>query len=183
MLIKDLNHAIAFADPATNGVVDANGNGWLGTVILHGNGVKSTTPAAAAPDAPPAPGDYPVQICGDFGMLAALCLAPAYAAFAVKDNLAGCRKVWDATEFALSLVAESRGWPCQTQSDHYDLMERLQAKIGNKEEHDISAGYSLACTYRDGAEFGFLEDYVIRHGLPYVRLFLTELLSLAQEPA
>ena len=183
MLIKDLNQAIAFADPATNGVVDSNGNGWLGTIILHGNGVKATTPDAAAPDAPPTPGDYPVQICGDFGMLAALCLAPAYAAFAVKDNLAGCRKVWAAAEFALSLVAESRGWPCQTEDDHFDLLKHLQAKTEKYEDPDIVAGYSLACTYRDGAEFGFLEDYVIKHGLPYVRIFITELLSLAQGAA
>lgn len=179
MLIKDLNQAIAFADPSPNGVIDANGNGWLGTVILHGNGVKST-PDAAAPDAPPAPGDYPVQICGDFGMLASLCLAPAHAAFAVGNNLAGCGKVWAAAEFALSLVAESRGWPCQTEDDHFALLKHLQAKTEKYEDPDIVAGYLVSCSYRDGAEYGFMEDYVIRGGLPSVRRFITELLSLTQ---
>ena len=187
MLIKDINREIGFATPSPNGVVDS-ADGWLGSIILHGSPVKSAKdaamPDAVMPDTPPAScNDYPVQICGDFEMLAALCLAPAYSAFAVGDNVDGCGKIWAAAEFALSLVAESHGWPCQTQSDHFDLLEHLQAKIGNKEEIDIVAGYLVACSYRDGAEFGFLEDYVIKYGLPNVRRFITELLPLAQEAA
>lgn len=192
MLIKDINREIGFASPSPNGVAALN-DGWLGSIILRGSPVKSAkdaaaskdaVPNAAAPNSPPAScNDYPVQICGDFGMLAALCLAPAYSAFAVGDNVGGCGKVWAAAEFALSLVAESRGRPCQTEDDHFDLLEHLQAKTGKYEDPDIVAGYLLACSYRDGAEFGFLEDYVIKGGLPYVRLFLTELLSLTRGEA
>ena len=186
MLIKDINREIGFASPATNGVVEP-GEGWLGSVILRGGSVKSATdavmPDAAMPGVGLASGDYPVQICGDFGMLAALCLAPAYSAFAMGDSQGGCGKVWAAAEFALSLVAESRGWPCETEDDHFDLLERLQAETGKYADHDIVAGYSLAGTYRDGAEYGFLEDYVIKGGLPSVRRFITELLSLTQESA
>ncbi len=181
MLIKDINREMGFASPATNGVIEP-GEGWLGSVILRGDPVKPTQDAGV-PGALLASGDYPVQICGDFGMLAALCLAPAYSAFAMGDNLGGCGKVWAAAEFALSLVAESRGWPCETEDDHFDLLERLQAESGKYEDPDIVAGYSLAGTYRDGAEYGFLEDYVIKGGLPSVGRFITELLSYVQESA
>ena len=181
MLIKEINREMGFASPATNGVVES-GEGWLGAVILRGGPVKSATDAAM-PDRSLASGEYPVQICGDFGMLAALCLAPAYSAFAVGDSLGGCGKVWAAAEFTLSLVAKSRGWPCETEDDHFDLLERLQAETGKYEDPDIVAGYLLACSYRDGAEYGFLEDYVIKGGLSSVRRFITELLSLTQESA
>lgn len=181
MLIKDINREIGFASLATNGAVEA-GDGWLGSVILRGSAVKSV-PDAVVLEAALASCDYPVQICGDFGMLAALCLAPAYSAFAVGDNLDGCGKVWAAAEFALSIVAESRGWPCQTEDDHFDLLESLQAETGKYEDPDIVAGYLVACSYRDGAEYGFLEDYVIKGGLPGVRRFITELLSYVQESA
>ena len=181
MLVKDINRESRFANPAANGAAGL-GDDWFGTVLLHGNTVMDLA-EADAPEMALASRDYPVQICGDFGMLAALCLAPAHAAFAAGDNLAGCRKVWNAAEFALSLVAESRGWPCQTQADHYDLLEHLQAEIGDREEIDLVAGYSLACSYRDGAEYGFLEDYVIKHGLPWVPRFIKELLARAQESA
>lgn len=123
MLIKDINQAIGSADPAVNRVV-GSGDDWFGTVVLHGNTVVDSAEAAVPEDAL-APHDYPVQICGDFGLLAALCLAPAHSAFAMGDNQQGCAKIWAAAEFALSVVAESRGWPCQTESDHFDLLERL----------------------------------------------------------
>ena len=178
MLIKDINREIGFASPATNGAVEA-GDGWLGSVILRGSAVKSA-PEAVVPEAAGASSDYPVQICGDFGMLAALCLAPAYSAFAMGDNLGGCGKVWAAAEFALSIVAESRGRPCQTEDDHFDLLESLQAETGKYEDPDIVAGYHMACHYRDNAEYGFMEDYVIKGGLPVARRFITELLSLAE---
>ena len=181
MLIKDINREIGFADPAVDRVV-GSGDDWFGAVLLRVNTVVDSA-EDAVPEMALASHEYPVQICGDFGLLAALCLAPAYSAFAMGDNQHGCAKVWAAAEFALSVVAESRGWPCQTEDDHFDLLERLQAKTGKYEDPDILAGYSLACTYRDGAEYGFLEDYVIKRGLPYVRIFITELLSLAKGAA
>ena len=181
MLVKDINSGTGVADPAVNRVF-GSGDDWFDTVLFPGNTFIGL-PEPVMPEMDLASQAYPVQVCGDFGMLAALCLAPAHAAFAAGDNLAGCRKVWNAAEFALSLVAESRGWPCQTQADHYDLLEHLQAEIGDREEIDLVAGYSLACSYRDGAEYGFLEDYVIKHGLPWVPRFIKELLARAQESA
>ena len=181
MLVKDINPGTGVADPAVNRVF-GSGDDWFDTVLFPGNtfiGLLETV----MPEMDLTSQAYPVQVCGDFGMLASLCLAPAHSAFAVGDNLDGCGKVWAATEFALSLVAGSRGWPCQTEDDHFDLLEHLQAKTGKYEDPDIVAGYSLACSYRDGAEYGFLEDYVIKGGLPYIRRFITELLSLAEVPA
>ena len=177
MLTKDINQGIEFVNPEVNRVF-GSGDAWLDTILLLGNPVINLTEGVALE-----PGlascDYPLQICG----LSALCLAPAYSAFAMGDNLDGCGKVWAAAEFALSLVAKSRGWPCETEDDHFDLLERLQAETGKHEDPDIVAGYLLACSYRDGAEYGFLEDYVIKGGLSSVRRFITELLSLTQESA
>ena len=186
MLVKDINRGTGVADPAVSRVF-GSGDDWFDTVLFPGNTFiglpQMAMPKTVMPEMDLASHAYPVQVCGDFEMLASLCLAPAYSAFAVGDNVDGCGKIWAATEFALSLVAESRGWPCQTEDDHFDLLEHLQAKTGKYEDPDIVAGYSLACSYRDGAEYGFLEDYVIKGGLPYVRRFITELLSLTRESA
>ena len=191
MLVKDINRGTGVADPAANRVF-GSGDDWFDTVLFPGNtfiGLPQTVmpetvmPPPAMPEMDVASQTYPVQVRGDFGMLASLCLAPAYSAFAVGDNLDGCGKIWAATEFALSLVAKSHGWPCQTEDDHFALLKHLQAKTGKYEDPDILAGYLLACSYHDGAEYGFMEDYVIKYGLPYVRRFITELLSLAQGAA
>lgn len=180
MLVKEIKQGIEFANPAVARVF-GSGDDWLGTVMLPRTVIDFTE--VGEPELDLKSHDYPVQIRGDFSLLASLLLAPAHSAFAVGDNQDGCGQIWAAAESALSIVAESRGRPCQTEDDHFDLLESLQAETGKYEDPDIVAGYSLACTYRDGAEYGFLEDYVIKGGLPYVRIFITELLSYVQESA
>lgn len=176
MVIKDIDLEIGSAKPAVHRIIEPDE--WTGSVIVQGNtatdlaGASATEPVLAS-------GEYPVQICGDFGLLAELCLAPAYSAFAVGDKQRGCVKIWEAAKFALSVVGESRGRPCQTEDDHFDLLEGLQAETGIYEDPDILAGYHVVCHYRDNAEYGFLEDYAIKGGLPEVRRFITGLLSLA----
>ena len=114
---------------------------------------------------------------GDGSLLATLCLVDSYSAFAEGDCESGCRKLWEAVEFALSVAAEKRGWPCQTEGDHFDILKQLQAETGKYEDPDIVSGYLVACNYRDNAEYGFMEDYEIKSGLPVVHDFIAELLS------
>ena len=116
---------------------------------------------------------------GDVSLLADLRLVHSYSAFARGDSESGCRKLWEAVEFTLSVVADKRGWPCQNEDDHFDILEQLQAETGKYEDPDIVSGYLVACNYRDNAEYGFMEDYEIKGGLPVVRDFVGELLSSA----
>lgn len=116
---------------------------------------------------------------GDVSQLADLCLVHSYSAFARGDSESGCRKLWEAVEFALSVAADKRGWPCQTEDDHFDILEQLQAETGKYEDPDIVSGYLVACNYRENTKYGFMEDYEIKGGLLVVRDFVGELLSLA----
>ena len=116
---------------------------------------------------------------GDVSQLADLCLVHSYSAFARGDSESGCRKLWEAVEFALSVAADKRGWPCQTEDDHFDILEQLQAETGKYEDPDIVSGYLVACNYRENTKYGFMEDYEIQGGLPVVRDFVGELLSSA----
>ena len=103
-------------------------------------------------------------------------------AFDAGNNVLGSRKLWEATECALSIVAESRNRPCLTEDDHFDLLHHLQAETGKYEGPDIVSGYLIAGYHRDNAEYGFLEDYVVRGTRPSVRCLVDELLMLAGQP-
>ena len=104
-------------------------------------------------------------------------------AFADGNNKIGSLKLWEATERALSIVAEGRNLRCQTEGDHFDLLHRLQDETGKYEDPDLVSAYLVAGYHRDNAEYGFMEDYVVRGTRPSVRCLVDELLLLAGQPA
>ena len=104
-------------------------------------------------------------------------------AFDDGNDKIGSLKLWEATECALSIVAESRNLPCLTEDDCFNLLHRLQAETGKYEDPDIVSAYLVAGYHRDNAEYGFMEDYVVRGTRPSVRCLVDELLSLAGQPA
>ena len=103
-------------------------------------------------------------------------------AFDDSNNRLGSLKLWEATECALSIVAESRNRPCLTEDDHFNLLHHLQAETGKYESPDIVSAYLIAVYHRDNAEYGFMEDYVVRGTRPSVRGLVDELLLLAGQP-
>ena len=40
----------------------------------------------------------------------------------------GSQKLWEAAVAALALIAEERGWACETKEDHWDIIGRLHAE-------------------------------------------------------
>ena len=105
-------------------------------------------------------------------------------AFDAGDNKLGSLKLWEAAECALSIVAESRGWPCQTVADHFNILERLAAENGENDDVDLlGSTYQAAGYFRNNADYDFMEDYVIRGGRPLVRQFVDGLLDIAGQSA
>lgn len=177
MSTKDINSETGLTGAAVDRAVEPGG-GRHGSVATSGRqvaglidwatrGMNPGTHIGAAPSN------------GDVSQLANLCLVHSYSAFARGDSEGGCRKLWEAVEFALSVVADKRGWPCRTEDDHFDILKQLQAETGRYEDPDIVSGYLVACSYRANAKYGFMEDYEIKGGLPVVHDFVGELLSLA----
>ncbi len=41
----------------------------------------------------------------------------------------GSQKIWDAAVAALTLIAEERGWACESEDDRWDIIERLHAEF------------------------------------------------------
>ena len=100
-------------------------------------------------------------------------------AFEAGDNKLGSLKLWETTECALSIVAEIRGWPCQSIGDHFDILERLVAE--NDQDYDVDllgSTYQVAGYFRNNADYNFMEDYLIRGARPLVRQFVDGLLAL-----
>ena len=108
--------------------------------------------------------------------------AEAEQAFAAGDDRLGSQRLWDAAEVALRTLAARRGWPCETEGDHFNIIERLQAETGECEDPDIMSGYLNARGYWDNARLGFMEDYFLKGGVPIVHEFVNEILALAEEP-
>ena len=104
-------------------------------------------------------------------------------AFDAGDNKLGSLKLWAAAECALSIVAESRDWQCQTIGDHFDILKRLAAERGDADDLDLVSAYSVAGYFRNNADYNFMEDYVLKGARPSVRRFVSELLSLAERPS
>ena len=177
MSTKDINSEIGLTSAGVDRAVEpgggkrdsvaAPGHPAAGLIDLAARWMNLGTPIGAAPSN------------GDVSQLADLCLVHSYSAFARGDSESGCRKLWEAVEFALSVVAGKRGWPCRTEDDHFDILEQLQAETGKYEDPDIVSGYLVACNYRENTKYGFMEDYEIKGGLPVVRDFVGELLSSA----
>ena len=104
-------------------------------------------------------------------------------AFAAGDSKLGSLKLWEATATALTMVGQSRGLPCQTEDDHFDLLEALMAETGRKDDtydgYDLISGYLVAGYVQDNADYDFMEGYELEGSLRSVHQFVDELLPFA----
>ena len=104
-------------------------------------------------------------------------------AFDAGDNKLGSLKLWEAAECALAIVADGRGWPCQTEDDHFDLLELLMAETGRGEDiydgYDLISGYLVAGYVQNNAGYDFMEGYELEGSRHSVRHFINELLPFA----
>ena len=95
----------------------------------------------------------------------------------------GSQKIWDATVAALTLIAEERGWACETEDDRWDIIDRLTAGYSDPDEAWLDAGYSVALDLQEYAAGGFAEDYEFIVAIPGGIGFIRELLKIAEQPA
>ena len=105
-------------------------------------------------------------------------------AFAAGDDKRGSQKLWEAAERALSIVAVSRDLPCQTEDDHFDLLESLMAESGRRDDgydgYDLISGYLVAGFVQNNVDYGFMESYELKGSRRSVRHFVNELLPFAK---
>lgn len=103
-------------------------------------------------------------------------------AFEAGNNKLGSLKLWEAAECALSIVADGRGWPCQTVEDHFYILEQLKAENGKGDDIDLlGSTYQTAGYFRNNADHDFMEDYVVKGGRPLVHQFVDGLLDIARQ--
>ena len=104
-------------------------------------------------------------------------------AFEAGDNKLGSLRLWEAAVVALSIVAENRGLPCQTEDDHFDLLELLMSETGRRVDiydgYDLISGYLTAGFVQNNVEYDFMEDYLLESSRRSVRRFVKELLPFA----
>ena len=96
----------------------------------------------------------------------------------------GSQKLWAAAAAALRLIAEERGWACETEDDHWDIVDRLTAESVKPGHESLDAGYITALSYQeyvsgivaeDGGELGM--------ALPGGVWFVNELLGIVEGTA
>ena len=104
-------------------------------------------------------------------------------AFDAGDNTIGSLKLWEAAECALSMAAAKLGRPCQTEDDHFDLLELLMAESGTREDrndgYDLVSGYLVAGYFQNNADYDFMEGYELEGSRHSARRFIDELVSFA----
>ena len=91
----------------------------------------------------------------------------------------GSQKIWNATVAALTLIAEERGWACQTKEDHWDVIGRLHAE---SPELWLDAGYGTALIHKDHASGGYREEIEFILSVPGGIDFVQDLLKIAERP-
>ena len=106
-------------------------------------------------------------------------LAEAEAAFAAGDNMAGSRRLWEATRAAIAALAIRRGLAWETEQDMFRLMVQLDQEAGGGYTH--LGRFGVAQSFRDNAE-GVLhwEDWEFEHCRPTVERLVIGLTEMAQ---
>ena len=93
----------------------------------------------------------------------------------------GSQKLWEATVAALGLIAEERGWACETEDDHWGIIDHLQAESPKHEWLD--AGYITALSYQEYVTGIVAEDDELGLALPGGVWFVNELLEILESTA
>ena len=97
--------------------------------------------------------------------------------FAAGEMLQCSAELWQAGLRALQMVAEARGWECQTEKDFYAVVNRLAAKTDDP--YRLRAGLGAPEIFRANAEFDFLDDVEIAYYRKLVPRFIDNLFDAA----
>ena len=119
------------------------------------------------------------NIARDLGQQAPDWLAEAEAAFAGGDNMAGSRRLWEATRAAIAALAVRRGLAWETEQDMFRLMVQLDQEAGGG--YTCLGRFGVAQSFRDNAE-GVLhwEDWEFEYCRPAVERLVFGLTEMAQ---
>ena len=106
-------------------------------------------------------------------------LAEAEAAFAGGDNMAGSRRLWEATRAAIAGLAIRRGLAWEREQDMFRLMVRLDQEAGGG--YTYLGRFGVAQSFRDNVE-GVLhwEDWEFEYCRPAVERLVAGLTEMAQ---
>ena len=97
--------------------------------------------------------------------------------FAAGELLQCSEELWQAGLRALQMVAEARGWECQTEKDFYAVVNRLAAKTDDP--FVLRAGLGGPELFRANAEYDFLDDVEIAYYRKLVPRFIDNLFKVA----
>ena len=119
------------------------------------------------------------NIARELGRQAPDWLAEAEAAFAAGDNMAGSRRLWEATRAAIAALAIRRGLAWETEQDMFRLMVQLDQEAGGG--YTYLGRFGVAQSFRDNAE-GVLhwEDWEFEYCRPAVERLVFGLTEMAQ---
>ncbi len=106
-------------------------------------------------------------------------LAEAEAAFAAGANIAGSRRLWEATRVAIAALAIRRGLAWETEQDMFQLMVQLDQEAGGG--YAYLGRFGVAQSFRDNAE-GVLhwEDWEFEYCRPAVERLVFGLTEMAR---
>ena len=97
--------------------------------------------------------------------------------FDAGDELKGSWELWEASHCALQVVAEPRGWPCETLDDCNDVLNRLAAESDNPPL--IQASLGAPELFHFNAEYDFLEDHEIPAYRKHIPVVIRRILDFA----
>ena len=106
-------------------------------------------------------------------------LAETEAAFAGGDNMAGSRRLWEATRAAIAALAIRRGLAWETEQDMFRLMVQLDQEAGGG--YAYMGRFGVAQSFRDNVE-GVLrwDDWEFEYCRPAVERLVAGLTEMAQ---
>ena len=97
--------------------------------------------------------------------------------FAAGEMLQCSAELWQAGLRALQMVAEARGWECQTERDWNAIVNRLAVKLDDP--FVLQAGLGPPELFRANAEYDFLDDVEIAYYRKLVPRFIDNLFDAA----
>lgn len=97
--------------------------------------------------------------------------------FAAGEMLQCSAELWQAGLRALQMVAEARGWACQTERDWNAIVNRLAVKLDDP--FVLQAGLGAPLIFKDNAVYDFLDDVEIAFFRKSVPGFIDNLFEVA----
>ena len=99
-------------------------------------------------------------------------IADGELALARGDRETACRKAWEAVEGGLKTAAERRGWKYDGGAGIYEIVDRLDAELG---EADFKLFFLVAENLRENFDIDSTPVFAIEHDIGRAKEFLAML--------